>query len=254
MIGKKARPVIGNLITGKLGSGNKTGQLMDQVGTSPRTPLDFKIQSPRGLKNYDVGGVGLGIVAALEKSGNVAAAEIPAKNSFCSRSFNRSDPIPVSSRVTYSNRAVVENEMDNSLEEEYTYVTRHNPNKSSYTRVYRDGYEYCDKESRVSRKSNGGGCLFDISPARFGDFTAYPDTDFLSSCHLCKKKLHGKDIYMYRGEKAFCSKECRYRQIVKDEHKDKCSSEASRSAASSLDVSNSPCSNGQTFSTGILAI
>lgn len=30
------------------------------------------------------------------------------------------------------------------------------------------------------------------------DFSFYPTSDFLNSCHLCNKKLHGKDIYMYR--------------------------------------------------------
>lgn len=53
--------------------------------------------------------------------------------------------------------------------------------------------------------------------------------DFLSCCYLCRKCLHGKDIYMYRGEKAFCSKECRYQQIVSDEYDhDTCESEACR--------------------------
>ncbi|XP_020587404.1 uncharacterized protein LOC110029441 [Phalaenopsis equestris] len=45
----------------------------------------------------------------------------------------------------------------------------------------------------------------------------FPAADFLSCCYLCRKKLQGKDIYMYRGEKAFCSMECRYEQIVTDE-------------------------------------
>ncbi|MEI4867123.1 FCS-Like zinc finger protein, partial [Klebsiella pneumoniae] len=72
----------------------------------------------------------------------------------------------------------------------------------------------------------------------------------------CQKKLHGEDIYMYRGEKAFCSTECRYRQIVMDERKEKyCSHEASRSATAA-DISNSPySSNGQQIlTTGIFAI
>ncbi|KAJ0491775.1 putative Zf-FLZ domain-containing protein [Helianthus annuus] len=54
----------------------------------------------------------------------------------------------------------------------------------------------------------GGGVVFD-------------EVDFLSCCNLCKKKLHGLDIFMYRGEKAFCSEECRYQQISIDEHKEK---------------------------------
>ncbi|MFX6573276.1 FCS-Like zinc finger protein, partial [Acinetobacter baumannii] len=48
--------------------------------------------------------------------------------------------------------------------------------------------------------------------------------DFLSCCFMCKKMLHGLDIFMYRGEKAFCSADCRYRQMSIDEKKEKCRS------------------------------
>lgn len=41
---------------------------------------------------------------------------------------------------------------------------------------------------------------------------------FLKSCAFCKCHLGvGKDIYMYRGDQAFCSAECRYQQIMIDE-------------------------------------
>lgn len=45
---------------------------------------------------------------------------------------------------------------------------------------------------------------------------------FLHACFLCKRRLvPGRDIYMYRGDSAFCSIECRHQQIVLDEHKEK---------------------------------
>ncbi|CAI8590117.1 unnamed protein product [Vicia faba] len=43
-------------------------------------------------------------------------------------------------------------------------------------------------------------------------------TTFLELCFLCRKRLlPGKDIYMYKGDKAFCSVECRCKQIFMDE-------------------------------------
>ncbi|KAK3212898.1 hypothetical protein Dsin_017604 [Dipteronia sinensis] len=51
--------------------------------------------------------------------------------------------------------------------------------------------------------------------------TPYPSDDFLSFCHSCNKKLEGKDIYIYRGEKAFCSLDCRSEQILIDEKLEK---------------------------------
>ncbi|KAG5006015.1 hypothetical protein AAZX31_09G042200 [Glycine max] len=60
---------------------------------------------------------------------------------------------------------------------------------------------------------------------------------FLDQCFLCRKRLlPGKDIYMYKGDRAFCSVECRCKQIFMDEEesvniqKDKCCSFTSSSA------------------------
>ncbi|KAI3447237.1 hypothetical protein Pfo_003902 [Paulownia fortunei] len=244
MLGKKTRPVIG-MLTGSLLSGNKSG-LVD-VATSPRSHFE----SPRGLKSFDFGGVGLGIVAALEKSGD-GRSEIPANKALFSRNLSRSNPIPVTSPKNSSRSKESLEEMEGESLEEYTIVTCHVPNKS-YTKVYCDGRRGDDRSSfRIqsgSIKSNRA-TVFHISPARFGEATGIPASDFLSSCHLCQKKLQGEDIYMYRGEKAFCSTECRYRQIVMDERKEKCSSKASRP----VELSSSPYANGQIFTTGILAI
>ncbi|KAJ4909130.1 hypothetical protein Rs2_03751 [Raphanus sativus] len=45
---------------------------------------------------------------------------------------------------------------------------------------------------------------------------------FLRSCSLCERLLvPGRDIYMYRGDTAFCSSECRQKQMVQDERKEK---------------------------------
>ncbi|CAL5206997.1 unnamed protein product [Lathyrus oleraceus] len=42
--------------------------------------------------------------------------------------------------------------------------------------------------------------------------------DFLSFCYTCKIHLqHTKDIFIYRGEKAFCSQECRNQEMMLDE-------------------------------------
>ncbi|KAL4366953.1 hypothetical protein GQ457_05G008590 [Hibiscus cannabinus] len=41
---------------------------------------------------------------------------------------------------------------------------------------------------------------------------------FLRSCCLCKRRLApARDIYMYRGDTAFCSLECREQQMKLDE-------------------------------------
>lgn len=45
---------------------------------------------------------------------------------------------------------------------------------------------------------------------------------FLQTCGLCNCRLApGRDIYMYRGDTAFCSLECREQQIKQDKRKEK---------------------------------
>ncbi|KAK4432782.1 FCS-Like Zinc finger 14 [Sesamum alatum] len=248
MLGKKSRPVIG-MLTGSLVSDCRPGGV--DVATSPRSHLEPKTQSPRGLKGFDLGGVGLGIVAALEKSGD-GRGDVLGNKALFSRNLSRSNPIPVASPKKSSRYYESLEEMERQSWEEYTIVTCHVPNKA-YTKVYCDakkGDERSPFRIRSGTKSNRAS-VFHIAPARFGEATGALAADFLSSCHLCQKKLHGEDIYMYRGEKAFCSTECRYRQMVMDERKEKCSSEASRPVDV---VSTSPYANGQIFTTGILAI
>lgn len=54
-------------------------------------------------------------------------------------------------------------------------------------------------------------CSFDIQ-----------SMSFLDACAFCQRAfLPGKDIYMYRGDQAFCSAECRGKQIKIDESKEK---------------------------------
>ncbi|KAL6962650.1 hypothetical protein U1Q18_037608 [Sarracenia purpurea var. burkii] len=55
---------------------------------------------------------------------------------------------------------------------------------------------------------------------------------FLRACFLCKRRLvPGRDIYMYRGDSAFCSLECRQQQMNLDERKEKCCMASKKEAA-----------------------
>ncbi|KAL2553756.1 FLZ-type domain-containing protein [Forsythia ovata] len=85
-------------------------------------------------KKYDFGGVGLGIVVALDKSCECGLA-------LCSRNLSRSDPVPVNSPANLSRFRGGLEELENESLEDYTIVTCHGPNKT-YTKVYFDGDEY----------------------------------------------------------------------------------------------------------------
>eukprot|EP00271_Cylindrocystis_brebissonii_P009666 TRINITY_DN24715_c0_g1_i1.p1 TRINITY_DN24715_c0_g1~~TRINITY_DN24715_c0_g1_i1.p1 ORF type:complete len:379 (-),score=29.98 TRINITY_DN24715_c0_g1_i1:94-1230(-) len=42
------------------------------------------------------------------------------------------------------------------------------------------------------------------------------EEDYLSACNSCGRSLQGFDIFMYRGETAFCSDECRQREMPQE--------------------------------------
>ncbi|XP_022728485.1 protein MARD1-like [Durio zibethinus] len=82
------------------------------------------------------------------------------------------------------------------LSEDYTCVISHGPDPKT-THIF----DNCVVESYSS----------------VSDKPKSPPESFLSFCHTCKKNLQQKiDIYIYRGEKAFCSQECRYQEMLLD--------------------------------------
>ncbi|ONK80662.1 uncharacterized protein A4U43_C01F20310 [Asparagus officinalis] len=91
------------------------------------------------------------------------------------------------------------------LSEDYTCIISHGPNPKT-THIF-------------------GDCILDNDLIRSLDHkniknvdAILPSDDFLSYCFSCKKKLEqGEDIYMYRGEKAFCSCNCRDQEILSEE-------------------------------------
>lgn len=99
------------------------------------------------------------------------------------------------------------------LSEDYTCVITHGPNPKT-THIFGD----CILECRNNEFTNS----LLVNEKQEIQFSAevpasFPSSDFLSFCYSCKKKLEGEDIYMYRGEKAFCSWSCRSQEILIEE-------------------------------------
>ncbi|KAK8580307.1 hypothetical protein V6N12_070587 [Hibiscus sabdariffa] len=77
------------------------------------------------------------------------------------------------------------------------------------------------------------------------DFMETPP--FLRSCCLCRRRLvPGRDIYMYRGDSAFCSLECRQQQMNQDEKKEKCSVASKKQAAATSAARSGVSAKGET--------
>lgn len=161
-------------------------------------------KSPR---NFQADVVGLGIVAAMTDLCTPHGHE-----AFVSANpalSPKSSPIPIvssSSRATANfrggfhleNNDIYDHDDDevDELSESYTCVISHHGNNLIKKRVY-----YDDKLNGVSNNA----CMvttsgvFSASPANIGDVEReFWTSDFLTYCNLCKKQLHGLDIFMYR--------------------------------------------------------
>ncbi|KAF6163731.1 hypothetical protein GIB67_018953 [Kingdonia uniflora] len=148
----------------------------------------------------------------------------------------KTQPIPIVYGPKFRHPIVEKDEME-ELSESYTCVI------SKFGKR-----EYFDDEPH--EKSEG---MFLVSPVKWNieeGATMFQAKDFLSFCYLCNKHLHGLDIFMYRGDKAFCSAECRSRQIMVDDHKEKYGNGV---LVKSLDYSVSPCSAPVFFPAGVAA-
>ncbi|KAF8023478.1 hypothetical protein BT93_F0858 [Corymbia citriodora subsp. variegata] len=88
------------------------------------------------------------------------------------------------------------------------------------------------------RQAEAGGAAASPRPHRRHSCELLDTADFLRSCALCKRRLvPGRDIYMYRGDSAFCSLECRQQQMKQDERKEKCSYASKKEAMTSSPAS-----------------
>ncbi|XP_061346207.1 FCS-Like Zinc finger 10-like [Gastrolobium bilobum] len=132
------------------------------------------------------------------------------------------------------------------LSEDYTCVISHGPNPKT-THIFGDCILETHSDvfkNHVKNEEKEKGVVTLVGN-RLQTPNQYPSSDFLSFCHHCCKKLEeGKDIYIYGGEKAFCSLTCRAMEIMIDEE---------------LEESNPPSENSpkpkigeQLFETGII--
>lgn len=133
-----------------------------------------------------------------------------------SSSGKKLTPIPVSN-VTHDGFIGSLSASEIELSEDYTCVRTHGPNPKT-THIYGDCILECHNNEFTDSSKNEDQEIT-LSPHVNGSAIpiSYPSTDFLSFCYSCKKKLEGEDIYMYRGEKAFCSMNCRSQEILLEE-------------------------------------
>ncbi|GAB2275611.1 hypothetical protein Dimus_010368 [Dionaea muscipula] len=131
------------------------------------------------------------------------------------------------------------------LSEDYTCVISHGPNPRT-THIFGDCILECHAGETPLWNRMGG--VESASPklVKCSKFSSsYPSDDFLSFCYFCKKKLEeGKDIYMYRGERAFCSSDCRLEEILIEQGMDKSISEGAKESPS-------PTQGGDNFENGM---
>lgn len=104
------------------------------------------------------------------------------------------------------------------LSEDYTCIISHGPNPKT-THIFGDYIlDYNAKELANSGKKEESGINSAPVVQIPGDLKSSRSDKIFSFCYSCNKRLEeGEDIYIYRGEKAFCSFECRAEEILSEE-------------------------------------
>ncbi|XP_020205316.1 FCS-Like Zinc finger 3 [Cajanus cajan] len=83
----------------------------------------------------------------------------------------------------------------------------------------------------------------------------YEEPHFLQACYLCRKSLgQNHDIFMYRGNTPFCSKECRQEQIEIDEAKEKRRKLSSKRGVRQSESNQNSTPNKAAVRTGTVAV
>ncbi|KAG8055620.1 hypothetical protein GUJ93_ZPchr0001g30980 [Zizania palustris] len=198
-----------------------------ETAWSPTSPLDFKnLSSNTGSTNLKSSGllgvevdlkfrtspprVGLGLVDAL--TADESSLCFGVKNSFLEsiRPFVELGLPKLASdaamQKTSSVTSVTLNEIaDFAQSEEYTCVIEHGPNPRTTHIIGGETLEVCKGVPNGSKKP-----IFTIEPIGEQPSPSTPAGAASGSCCFCRKELQeGRDIYMYLGEHAFCSTECR---------------------------------------------
>ncbi|KAF7153750.1 hypothetical protein RHSIM_Rhsim01G0110200 [Rhododendron simsii] len=147
---------------------------------------DHKSSTTRSPKIFNPNGVvGLGIVAAMkELDHNVNRSSVLTISP-------KSNPIPIVSSTKFGGPNLEEEEEaeeeEMELSEEYTCVISHMGNNLIKKREYFDGVLANESETTASEWA-----------ADKAAPVVFRTADFLNSCYLCRKQLHGLDIFMYR--------------------------------------------------------
>ncbi|KAG0491777.1 hypothetical protein HPP92_005175 [Vanilla planifolia] len=105
------------------------------------------------------------------------------------------------------------------LSEDYTCIISHGTNPKT-THIFGDcilkSYTIEASDSNTKKLEESGSSNWIIKCLE--DSPTFGSGNFLSFCFFCHKNLEdGKDIYMYRGEKAFCSCKCRDQLMLIEE-------------------------------------
>ncbi|KAL4362353.1 hypothetical protein GQ457_04G037100 [Hibiscus cannabinus] len=118
--------------------------------------------------------------------------------------------------VPLGSRGLVESDSLADMEAGYLGSQNHKQQNGFFSRFL--CYSRNNSSSRNPSPSSSSSSGIRFYESRFEE----REPHFLDACFLCNKPLgNNQDIFMYRGDTPFCSEECRFKQIVRDEVNEK---------------------------------
>lgn len=166
------------------------------------------IKSPKNFEEPN-GVVGLGILAAMNKNDcNNFHDQFLKRAAVLAVSPRSTNPIPILSNKKYTSSLSPNNNKigftkrpsveEMELCEEYTCVISRGDNQIKKIEYFDDGLCFVNENLVVNDESVEITANISAAVSRGCEAKVFQMADFLSSCFLCDKKLHGLDIFMYR--------------------------------------------------------
>ncbi|KAF2301302.1 hypothetical protein GH714_022497 [Hevea brasiliensis] len=198
-------------------------------------PKPFEISSPISLSPTSP----LSSKKFCSDSRTTTITSLPQFSGGCTQTDNSSEikssslPVPIgSSHGCVGSLSAREIE----LSEDYTCIISYGPNPKT-THIFGDCILEChtNEMSNFDKTQNLGSELpQEANCLELEGPTSHPSNEFLSFCYSCKKKLEkGDDIYINRGEKAFCSFDCHSEEIFAEDETEKTCDDSPKSSPAS---------------------
>ncbi|TKY48143.1 hypothetical protein E2542_SST25557 [Spatholobus suberectus] len=215
-------------------SGKKDGNWKSEAFKSTMTSLPGSFRPSSSINSNQNSNLGICELSVENTSTLMSLPPVASRGSQVDNSLKiKSNSLPIS--IDFSKGCIGSfSASEIELSEDYTCIISHGPNPKR-THIFGDCILECHNNDFTEFSKEEPAFGTSQVPKFSEGSVPYPSDNVLSFCYSCNKKLvKEEDIYICRGEKAFCSFNCRSEEFLVEEELEKaCTNSAESSPDSS---------------------